>query len=443
MNSDFSFNLQAYKEYSPIFLPASFVIAYGLCFATITATATHIFLYHRNQLWSQARHTPSVKLDIHARLMSVYKEVPDWWYLIILCLFRLFLRKKAADILLSDHVGIRHRYYRGVGHGSPCMGIHTFPLDLCAFSLCACHFTKFNICCVPVFVWIVPIGVVMAISSQVVELNVFSELVIGYILPGRPIANMMFKTWCTNTTAQAIQFTSNFKLGHYMKIPPRSMLLCQVVSTIVAGTVQLCVQEWMFSNIEDICSPDQKDGFICPSATVFGTASIIVRLSTGIYFLISIAQCLLLYRSGVSLGHNVYFRMDSSILASCFFSWSAHLHHYFSGFCTRSSGPISSSTSTSRSSLVAWATCLRRRPSTMCPVCSFALSLTMSSVGATLPGGLNTTVNFHVLCFCFLDHLTLIFFFRCVVRCIGFGLSIRYPHSFLCFAIPKEWQYRH
>ena len=31
----------------------------------------------------------------------------------------------------------------------------------------------------------------------------------------------------------------------------------------------------MFSNIPNICSPDQPSGFICPSTTVFGTASII------------------------------------------------------------------------------------------------------------------------------------------------------------------------
>jgi OPT oligopeptide transporter protein len=34
------------------------------------------------------------------------------------------------------------------------------------------------------------------------------------------------------------------KLGHYMKVPPRTMFWCQVVATIVAGTVQLVVQEW-------------------------------------------------------------------------------------------------------------------------------------------------------------------------------------------------------
>jgi hypothetical protein len=48
---------------------------------------------------------------------------------------------------------------------------------------------------------------------------------------------------------------------------------------VVAGTVQLGVQAWMFSNIEDLCSHDQKDGFTCPNISVFGTASIIVSCS--------------------------------------------------------------------------------------------------------------------------------------------------------------------
>ena len=49
----------------------------------------------------------------------------------------------------------------------------------------------------------------------------------------------------------------------------------QVVATVIAGTVQLGVQAWMFTNIPDMCTPTQKDGFICPSTEVFGTASII------------------------------------------------------------------------------------------------------------------------------------------------------------------------
>ena len=54
---------------------------------------------------------------------------------------------------------------------------------------------------------------------HLIQFSVITELVIGYALPGRPIAMMMFKTWGYITMAQALTFSSDFKLGHYMKIP--------------------------------------------------------------------------------------------------------------------------------------------------------------------------------------------------------------------------------
>ena len=98
INPDFSFNLKAYEAYSPIFFSVSFAITYGLLFATVTATITHTFLYYRKYIWSHARRPLSVQPDIHARLMSVYKEVPDWWYLMIFCLRLPFLIKRMLII---------------------------------------------------------------------------------------------------------------------------------------------------------------------------------------------------------------------------------------------------------------------------------------------------------------------------------------------------------
>ena len=123
-----------------------------------------------------------------------------------------------------------------------------------------------------------------------------SKPAVGFMLPGRPIAMMMYdcftfrgrmradrtidlrhmdiSPWrkandhlisypCLVTYLRciAMQFTADFKLGHYMKIPPRPMFwaqVCsitprldhvrlnslQVIATIIAGTVQLGVQSW-------------------------------------------------------------------------------------------------------------------------------------------------------------------------------------------------------
>ena len=134
------------------------------------------------------------------------------------------------------------------------------------------------------FIYTVPVGVIVATTNQTIGLNVAAEMIVGYALPGRPIAMMMFKTWGYHTMNQALNFTNDFKLGHYMKIPPRPMFWCQIVATVIASTVQLGVQAWMFSNIKDICSPDQPDSLTCPITTVFGTASIIVSHGSCQYF---------------------------------------------------------------------------------------------------------------------------------------------------------------
>ena len=46
--------------------------------------------------------------------------------------------------------------------------------------------------------------------------------------PERPVANMCFKVYGYISMVQALSFLQDFKLGHYMKIPPRTMFMAQV-----------------------------------------------------------------------------------------------------------------------------------------------------------------------------------------------------------------------
>ncbi|KAJ7691331.1 OPT oligopeptide transporter, partial [Mycena rosella] len=259
LTSESTFDLDLYHQYSPLFISTTFAVSYGVSFASITATFMHALLYFRKQIWAQSRRNLHEQPDIHARLMSVYPQVPEWWYLI------LFLSMFALGII----------------------SIEVWPTQMPVWA--------FVLALVISFTYVIPVGMIQAITNQQVALNIITELIIGYALPGRPVAMMMFKTWGYITMAQgkidsvqlispfdvlnaALSFASDFKLGHYMKIPPRPMFWSQVVASIVAGTVQLGVQSWMFTNIENICALDQKDGFICPNTELFGTASIIVSV---------------------------------------------------------------------------------------------------------------------------------------------------------------------
>jgi OPT family oligopeptide transporter len=124
-------------------------------------------------------------------------------------------------------------------------------------------------------IYIVPTGMIQAITNQQIGLNVLSELIAGYALPGKPLALMIFKTYGYIMMTQALQFTSDMKLGHYMKVPPRSMFWCQIAATVVAGTVQLAVQQWMFADIPDFCEQRQHSHFTCANTEVFFVASVV------------------------------------------------------------------------------------------------------------------------------------------------------------------------
>ncbi|KAH0590027.1 hypothetical protein H2248_000205 [Termitomyces sp. 'cryptogamus'] len=240
LTPELTIDLEAYHAYSPLFISTTFAISYGLSFASITATLVHTLLYFRKQIMIQSRRALSEQPDIHARLMSRYPQVPEWWYLII------FLSMFTLGII----------------------SIEVWPSEMPVWA--------FVLSLIIAFTYVIPIGMIQAITNQQIGLNVITELIIGYALPGHPVAMMLFKTWGYITMAQALAFTSDFKLGHYMKVPPKYMFIGQVVAAVIAGTTQLGVQAWMFTNINGMCSPTQKDGFICPNTQVFGTASIIV-----------------------------------------------------------------------------------------------------------------------------------------------------------------------
>jgi len=115
-------------------------------------------------------------------------------------------------------------------------------------------------------------------SMQQPGLNVVTELIIGYLYPGRPLANVAFKTYGYISMSQAIMFLQDFKLGHYMKIPPRSMFIVQLVGTVMASSVYFGTSWWLLESVPNICDParlPEGSPWTCPGDDVFFNASVI------------------------------------------------------------------------------------------------------------------------------------------------------------------------
>ncbi|KAG9608482.1 small oligopeptide transporter, partial [Aureobasidium melanogenum] len=124
--------------------------------------------------------------------------------------------------------------------------------------------------------WFLPIGFIQAITNVQLGLNVFTEFLIGYMQPGKPNAMMLFKTYGYITMTQGLAFTQDMKLGHYLKVPPKTMFMGQLIATIWSCIVQLAVFEWAFGGgIKDLCALHQVNHFTCPGGRVFYNASVI------------------------------------------------------------------------------------------------------------------------------------------------------------------------
>ncbi|KIY53033.1 OPT superfamily oligopeptide transporter [Fistulina hepatica ATCC 64428] len=232
-----TFDLEAYDNYSPLYLPAAYTMAYLLAFTLSTCVLVHTLLYHGRSLLNGVKRMRVETDDIHAKLMRNYPEVPDWWYLLALLIF-------FAIAIVSMEV-----WHTGVPVWALLLAI-LLPI-----------------------MYILPSGFIYAMTGQGININILAQIIPGILIPGQPLANMVFKAYAVQTLTESTAFVQDLKLGHYVKVPPRATFLAQLVATTVTAFLQVGVKTWLFDGIPDICSPHQKSSLTCPHNEVFFTAS--------------------------------------------------------------------------------------------------------------------------------------------------------------------------
>ena len=62
LNEDYSINLEKYKEYSPVFVPFSYLLSYALNFAAVIAVFVHCILYHGKDIVAKLKTVKMVAL---------------------------------------------------------------------------------------------------------------------------------------------------------------------------------------------------------------------------------------------------------------------------------------------------------------------------------------------------------------------------------------------
>ncbi|KAI4740640.1 OPT-domain-containing protein [Aureobasidium sp. EXF-12298] len=237
------FDAAKYTAYSPAYLSAANLTVYACFFAIYTATISYAFMYHRHEIMMGFKNLfhrgeREEYNDVHNRLMAVYPEVPEWWYLICLCI--------------------------SVAFG--CAGIAAWP----TYTTVGTVFYGLALC----LVFIIPIGIIRAITGIQVTLNVLAEFIGGAWVGGNALAMNFFKSFGYVTCAHTIQFLNDLKLAHYTKIPPRHAFWAQMVACFVSTVVCTGVLNFQI-HIKDVCTTNAPNRFYCPGNNTFFTASVL------------------------------------------------------------------------------------------------------------------------------------------------------------------------
>ncbi|KAK4703366.1 hypothetical protein P7C70_g2848, partial [Phenoliferia sp. Uapishka_3] len=199
LNSDYKLDEVAFAAYGAPYQTAAYAAMFFCFFACYTATVVHVGLYHRREVWDGVKSAIRRKSardaygDVHNRLMRAYKEVPEWWFFLVLVI-------SVFGIVSTEVYNL----------GLPVWGIF------------------FGVLLALIF--IVPVGIVMAVSNFEITINVLAGTLFKYgssqylsLILCSPTV-MLFKTYGVVPTAQAIGYVQDMKLGHYVKVRSSSLL---------------------------------------------------------------------------------------------------------------------------------------------------------------------------------------------------------------------------
>ncbi|KAK6456525.1 OPT oligopeptide transporter protein-domain-containing protein [Scheffersomyces xylosifermentans] len=240
-----------YQEYGPPFYSASNLVSYGAIFALYPFAIVFEIGRSYKQVWKAIKDVilgfKSLRRsnfegfnDPHSKMMTAYKEVPDWIFLVVLVI-SLVLAIICVEVYPAQ---------------TPVWGIF-FALGI-------------N------FVFLIPINSIASRTGFSFGLNALVELIVGYALPGNGLALMFIKAFGYNIDGQAQNYITDQKMAHYVKIPPRALFRAQIISVFIASFIQLGIMNFqMNGGIDNYCDPHNKQKFTCPGTRTYYSASVI------------------------------------------------------------------------------------------------------------------------------------------------------------------------
>lgn len=250
LDDNSNFDNAKYQKYGLPFYSAANLVVYGAFFAIYPFTFVYVGITNFSQLKHSFRTFKKTLTNLKAstfdgfhdpfsRSMMKYKEVPEWWFAIILVI----------SIVLAI------------------LCVKVYPADVPVWGIFFA--LAMNL------VFLIPLSLVYATTGFSFGLNVLVELIVGYAIPGNGLALNFIKALGYNIDGQAQNYISDQKMGQYLRVSPRALFRVQMLSVIISSFVNLGTLNLAFDTIQGYCTSDQPQKFSCPQSRIFFSASVL------------------------------------------------------------------------------------------------------------------------------------------------------------------------
>jgi hypothetical protein len=155
-------------------------------------------------------------IDPHYRLMMAYEDVPSWWFGFLL--------------IASVSIGL---ITSRLAHSDLTWWAFIIAISLSALVT-------------PFF------AAMTAIFGFKLNVQPLIQMVGGYLLPGRPLANLYFATFGYNSLYQAKLLLQDLKLAQYVHLAPKCTFAMQIIGTVVGCVMSYIMMEQITTEKADI-----------------------------------------------------------------------------------------------------------------------------------------------------------------------------------------------
>ncbi|CAF1102250.1 unnamed protein product [Adineta steineri] len=192
------------------FTALSIVTAFA-SFASITAVFVHLLLFHSKDVWLQltTKSLGNMGNDMHARMISLYKTVPDWCYL------ELFGLALICACVTCDNAGWLPWYYVLLALFVGALFALPFGLVSSITGQLLHNLSVYYICLL--------IGQSLSLQSN--AKHIYTFIALGYVV-----------------FVQTLVLIQDMKFAHYVKIGPRPLFAAQCLAGLVCSTVSIGIR---------------------------------------------------------------------------------------------------------------------------------------------------------------------------------------------------------